>query len=1459
MKTTIKWIFFLLMLIPFAQSYGQTRNYLKMMDDMSINFYTVCDSADAYFAVHGTAKGSGYTPYQRWKHQNESSYYPSGDRTVDHFAAYNSYEELRKAPKTKLFQVGGWKGLGPDSITRITGHYAAGMGRVKYVEINRNNPQQMYVCSKTGGLWRTSDDGVSWSNGTDYIGSTGAYSVTASPTYFDSILLNVCLPDYNNSFGIYRSIDGGQNFQITGFTPTALGYANLEIYVVKYHPRIPNLVFVGTNKGVFRSTDNLQTWTQLNPSWKVSDIEFHSTDNSIIYLFDDSSTNDNRIQKSTNQGISYQAMPILVGNSGANLNINVSSDCENCVYASSSNGLWKSLNGASSFTSIAVVPAAGQAGYIDLQLLGINDKDTGFLVTGYFETYISSDGGVNFTTQTNWHLGSNGIGTLQQNFENSPTYVHCDVQYVTSVDSVFYICTDGFMSRSYDNGVTWQRLTNICIRDNYCLGTSQSQHSTSFLGSQDNGLSLIDSTGWTEVYGADGMECIVHPLNEDLLIGSTQKGNRRRSINSGLTSSGILLEDADWVAPILLDPNDHFTLYHFGLATIKSSDLGNTWDTLGTPSTITGFIKKAAIAENNSQIIVIARNEKIERSLDGGLTYQSIQNNLPNRSISDIAFDPTNDSTIIITYDNIGNNSRIYITNDLGTTWSNITYNLTSEPIKTVVIDHSDQSIIYLGGLIGFYKKAMDATNWDLYDENLPNCMVRDLEICYGSNSLKAATYGRGLWEYTLDGRASYPAIMTTDITDNVTWTFPKETMEQFVTSTISYNNTLTSVYVKWSVNNSALNNTILMTNIADSTWRAVSSLPTGVLGDKVYFKVFAVGENGDTTETYKFMYQIKPYEYCAGSGANFTDGNQLFIQNFSCNNVINNASGNTANTYFSNLPIILWKDSTYSATANINTNWGGNDFHVWIDYNDDAVFPQSELVVADPNTGNLGFGQFTVPNTVMDDTVKMRVRLGYWAPNYSPCGTTPGEVEDYPVYLRSAPNLQFSGNLSFCLGQNANLTYTGSYTDSLNWILSNGVTNFSFSGNSITSSILPTGSYSVTLNGYKYGMLFTETVANAFTIYSVPVVGAGTDITVCQDETVTVNASGANQYVWNAPFTVNNGLPFTPPVGTHTLSVTGTDVNGCVNQDNLQLIVNSSPIVSAGTDITVCQGEAVTVNASGANQYVWNAPFTVNNGLPFTPTVGTHTLSVTGTDVNGCVNQDNLQLIVNSSPIVSAGTDITVCQGEAVTVNASGANQYVWNAPFTVNNGLPFTPTVGTHTLSVTGTDINGCANQDDLQLIVNSGPTAVATINGSSVLESNAASTYQWIDCSNETSIVGASNQFYTPLTNGIYAVVVSNNLMCIDTSDCVTYSLVGINELPEGVLAIYPNPSNGVFMLSVTKDIIGQEIEITGTLGELVHRSSILQLEQKIDLSKYASGTYFLSFKNDPTNKKYKLIRL
>ena len=85
-------------------------------------------------------------------------------------------------------------------------------------------------------------------------------------------------------------------------------------------------------------------------------------------------------------------------------------------------------------------------------------------------------------------------------------------------------------------------------------------------------------------------------------------------------------------------------------------------------------------------------------------------------------------------------------------------------PVRSVVIDHTDASTIYLGTEIGVYKKSMSGNSWTLYNQDLPNMSVLELEIMYGSNTLRAATWGRGLWEFTLDGRQSFPSILTTRI-----------------------------------------------------------------------------------------------------------------------------------------------------------------------------------------------------------------------------------------------------------------------------------------------------------------------------------------------------------------------------------------------------------------------------------------------------------------------------------------------------------------------------------------------------------------------------------------------------------------------------------------------------------------------------------------------------------------------
>jgi len=94
-------------------------------------------------------------------------------------------------------------------------------------------------------------------------------------------------------------------------------------------------------------------------------------------------------------------------------------------------------------------------------------------------------------------------------------------------------------------------------------------------------------------------------------------------------------------------------------------------------------------------------------------------------------------------------------------------------------------------------------------------------------------------------------------------------------------------------------------------------------------------------------------------------------------------------------------------------------------------------------------------------------------------------------------------------------------------------------------------------------------------------------------------------------------------------------------------------PLVDAGADQPVCDGNQATLSGSGAASYVWNN--SVSDGVAFTP-VSTATYTVIGTDGNGCKNSDQVEVSVNALPVVSAGPDVAVCAGDSAILNGSGA-----------------------------------------------------------------------------------------------------------------------------------------------------------------------------------------------------------
>ncbi len=251
-----------------------------------------------------------------------------------------------------------------------------------------------------------------------------------------------------------------------------------------------------------------------------------------------------------------------------------------------------------------------------------------------------------------------------------------------------------------------------------------------------------------------------------------------------------------------------------------------------------------------------------------------------------------------------------------------------------------------------------------------------------------------------------------------------------------------------------------------------------------------------------------------------------------------------------------------------------------------------------------------------------------------------------------------------------------------------------------VTFSPALTATYTVTGTDAN-GCVNTDDVV--VTVNSSPAIDAGVDFAVCNGDLVTLSGLGAGvggTYVWDGG--VTDGVGFTP-AATATYNLVGTTADGCVGTDDITVTVNPAPVVNAGTDLIICAGESVTISGSGAGvggTYTWDGG--VTDGIAFTP-AATATYTVTGTNAEGCIDTDNMTVTVNPLPIVNAGSDVTICAGDFVTLSGAGAGlggTYSWSGG--VVNGVAFSP-ASTATYTVIGTSGAGCVGTDNMTVTVN------------------------------------------------------------------------------------------------------------------------------------------------------------
>jgi len=366
----------------------------------------------------------------------------------------------------------------------------------------------------------------------------------------------------------------------------------------------------------------------------------------------------------------------------------------------------------------------------------------------------------------------------------------------------------------------------------------------------------------------------------------------------------------------------------------------------------------------------------------------------------------------------------------------------------------------------------------------------------------------------------------------------------------------------------------------------------------------------------------------------------------------------------------------------------------------------------------------------------------------------------------------------------------------------------------------------------------------------------------VCIGQTVTLNAQGALSYSWDNGLGSGSSQTITP-TNSISYSVIGVDANGCKNIATIPVNVNQLPIIVAGNDLSICLGEDTTITAFGGQTYVWDNGLGIGASNLVNPEQPT-TYNVVGTDANGCVNTDQVIVNIIGPPVIAAGKDTTICEGNQITLNGTGTSFYSWNNG--VVDGVAFTPPVGITTYGLTGTSADGCTAFDDLVVTVLEQPEPIivpSITEGTPVLTvtfdnfSQNATSYSWYFANGTAgyTIDNLSSQTAEFGTIQTYAVnfIASNGICSNDTTIIITViNFEPIELIVPNIFTPSGDSKNDWYHLDV-KNAKSLEAQIFNRWGNLVYEINGLfdanvpatYWDGKINDKDATEGVYFIKY--------------
>lgn len=312
-------------------------------------------------------------------------------------------------------------------------------------------------------------------------------------------------------------------------------------------------------------------------------------------------------------------------------------------------------------------------------------------------------------------------------------------------------------------------------------------------------------------------------------------------------------------------------------------------------------------------------------------------------------------------------------------------------------------------------------------------------------------------------------------------------------------------------------------------------------------------------------------------------------------------------------------------------------------------------------------------------------------------------ETSTTQVTINPLPTFSLGVDQAICNGESYQITATGLMGgETILWSPTAGLDNPGVSNPIAT----PTTTTTYTLGVVDANSCpFSDDIE--ITINPLPVADAGPDQAICNQAVTNMAALGGVQYSWNPTTDLADGTSATTqagPTATTNYTVTVTDANGCQDTDDMTISVNPLPVIDAGMDDSMCQGQqTVQLTASGAVGYSWNPTTGLNNPLIANPLFdgsATTIFTVTGTDMNGCVGTDDVEVVVFPAPVADFAQPADVCLGnQTIIVNNSTGNGLLYGWDFGDGSAINTDPNP-THTYITDGNfpitlgvvDVNGC-----------------------------------------------------------------------------------------------------------------------------------------------------------------------